>query len=198
MELISFASWHKSLTNSLTNHTKYRSPIRNIVHLFAHQFAHQFHLLPYTLTNKSPHSSKVRSPIRSIRLFVWLIELHLILAHSRARTSILHLHKPRPFASKRPRTNTITSHLRCSTSPSKAIYSQQSCSNKPYLVYGSHRRCSNHVNLVQICPFLFEMCHRDPKYPEHTLGLFRKKYVKYATIWPISAQICSIRSSKSR
>ena len=44
----------------------FRSPIRSpITRHFAHQFAHQFYLLPYTLTNKSPHSSKVRSPIRS-------------------------------------------------------------------------------------------------------------------------------------
>ena len=55
-----------SLTNSLTNSCA--------KHHFAHQFAHQFHLLPYTLTNKSPHSSKVRSPIRDLsKLFVRLL-----------------------------------------------------------------------------------------------------------------------------
>ena len=67
-----------SLTNSLTNSASYHmhSQIPHLtVLIFAHQFAKMclisltnsltnLHLLPYTLTNKSPHSSKVRSPIR--------------------------------------------------------------------------------------------------------------------------------------
>ena len=68
----------KSLTNSL-----FRSPIRSPISTFAHQFAHQFVLLPYTLTNKSPHSSKVRSPIRSFVCSKTNRQSNL--AHSRAR-----------------------------------------------------------------------------------------------------------------
>ena len=73
-----------SLTNSLTNSC-------NSCH-FAHQFAHQSCLLPYTLTNKSPHSSKVRSPIRQHpKLFVRLTAYQSSLIQELRQMSCLNL-----------------------------------------------------------------------------------------------------------